>query len=414
MSTTPSRHAVIIGVNDYDDSNIANLTGATNDARDMHERLTKSGNFEVANHHFLLNEKASALRIRQAMSDLLWKTAESDFSLLYFSGHGLTDSYGNGFIAPHDMIKSDPLVCGIKMQELRELMQAAKNKKTVLLILDCCYSGIASGERAVDLPDATVEKCLAPLSEFSGSGRLIFTSAGSDERSREVATCAHRLEKKGPHSHGVFTYRIIEGLDGQASTREYDVTLGSLIQFVADSFATDNEHQPRLYGSDVNTLNGIFLCRAARQEELERQLNEARRRLDAGGLTELFRAIKCLEGIFGSAPDLEGAFELRTLVDGRLAPLLQPAARYLLDNSLDLSQGCGEIFDRLQEAVCRDRISFETITAEEPSFRILILNLFRASHGHIQFKVLQNQLLAFRGQAPQELLSPPEVSPSIE
>jgi hypothetical protein len=415
MTAGPPRRAVIIGVDDYGDSSIPNLTGAANDASDMRERLTTSGGFEIANNHFLLNQDASSLRIRQAISDLLWKTAESEFSILYFSGHGLTDAYGNGFIAPQDMVKSDPLVHGIRMQELRELTQAAKNKKTVLLILDCCYSGIASGDKAVDLPGAAVQKCLAPLSESPGSGRLIFTSAGSDERSREVATCQHRLEKNDPHPHGAFTYRIIEGLDGQASAEGHRVTLGALLKFVDSAFAGDDEHKPRLYGSDVNTLDGIFLCLASRQEELDKQVNEVRRLLaHEDDLYALFRAINGLESILRLAPDLDAAFELRDLIDRRLAPLLDPASGYLFDNMLRLSVRCGETVDRLQGAVCREQITFETITAEDLKVRILILSLFRATRGHIPLEVLQNQLVAFQGRSSQGLHPPPDVGPSME
>jgi uncharacterized caspase-like protein len=415
MSST-ARRAVIIGIDDYSDPDITTLTGACNDAREIHERLTQSGDFKVEDHHFLLNTKASTSNIRQAISDLLWKTEESEFSLLYFSGHGLTDAYGNGFIAPHDMIRNHPLVCGIKMQELRELMLDTKHKQTVLLILDCCYSGIAAdGDKAVgSVPGNAIEKCLEPLdqSEYSGSGRLIFTSAGSAERSREVALCQHRLGRQAPHPHGAFSFRILEGLDGQASLKSHDITLGSLIRCVTGSLSGID--RPKLYGSAATSLDTIFLCRASKQAQLERQVAEVRRLLsNEDDLFNLFRAIKSLELILSEAPDLSDAFELRSQIDDRLAPLRASAAEVLLLNMLDLSDGCEETFSRLQDAVCRDNFNFNTITCEATDLRNLILCLFQVAEGKVQPRVLQSNLIAFHSRATRNLLSPPDPSSTV-
>ena len=66
------RRAVVIGVNEYKDSEIPKLTGAVNDAIELCEKLKASGDFEIADEHFLVNEKATCTAIRKAISDLLW------------------------------------------------------------------------------------------------------------------------------------------------------------------------------------------------------------------------------------------------------------------------------------------------------------------------------------------------------
>jgi uncharacterized caspase-like protein len=394
------RRAVIIGVDEYDDATITNLTGARNDAKEMHNHLTRYGGFTVEDHHFLFNGDATAANIRRAISDLLWKTEEADLSLLYFSGHGLTDSYGNGFIAPYDMVKDHPLVCGIRMQELRELMLAAKHKKTVLLILDCCYSGIAAeGDKAVsDPPSATVEGCLAPLDEqeSGGSGRLILTSAGSDERSRELATLRHRLGSQGAHPHGILTFEILEGLDGRASREGGNVTLGSLIEFVNGEFARRTEQQPKLYGSALSYLDQIFLATASRQQKLEQRLKEIHNQLfgDDQGYLQLFRAIKGLEAVLGDSPSLEDALKLRSEIDKRLRPLRTDAVTVLLEHTLELSDGCQDTFYQLRDVI-NDRIDYETITQQEAAFRYLILCVFEVTVGLTDLKVLQSQVNAY-------------------
>src|SRR5258708_7898768 len=143
------KRAVVIGVNEYRDARVPALTGAVNDAEEFRDRLRELGNFEIADNHFLTNKNANCTAIRKAMSDLLWKIDSSPLSLFYFSGHGFQDEYGNGYIAPYDIDSREPLVCGIRMQELTELLLAAKNKDVALVILDCCYSGVATQAKGV-------------------------------------------------------------------------------------------------------------------------------------------------------------------------------------------------------------------------------------------------------------------------
>src|SRR5215213_9080681 len=125
-----TRRAVIIGVNKYEDEAISELKGAENDASEIYEKLfdKESGGFEISNEHYLIGNRAISDAMRQAISDLLWKTDKTDLSLLYFSGHGFHDDYGNGYIAPWNIRRDEPLVRGIRMQELTELILAAKLK----------------------------------------------------------------------------------------------------------------------------------------------------------------------------------------------------------------------------------------------------------------------------------------------
>jgi uncharacterized caspase-like protein len=417
MPMASSRRAVIIGVDDYADSSITNLLGAVNDAKEMHARLTEFGDFTVASEHLLLNENATAWNIRQAVSDLLWKTEKTEFSLVYFSGHGLTDSYGNGFLAPHDMAKDAPLVCGIRMQELRDIMIAAKNKTTILLILDCCYSGIAAdGDKAVGgtPPLDTVEQCLVPLNEatLSAGGKLILTSAGSDERSREIATSRHRLGKEPPHPHGAFTFELLEGLDGRASHEEHEVTLGSLISCVTEALAGRAEHQPKLYGSSVTALDGIFFSRASRQEEIDRRVHQVEALLDEGNISSLFRAINDLESVFSDSPGLEDALSLRSRIDERLGPMRAPAWELLLNRTLELSDGCDATFLRLCDLMSRE-LNFQLMVREDASFRNLMLYLFLVATEQAQIKLLQSALTTYHSATLRNKLNPTQDASTV-
>ncbi len=410
-----TRRAAIIGIDRYADDQISRLRGARNDAREMHERLTTYGDFTIDDRHLLLDDDATAANIRRAISDLLWKTDRSDLSLLYFSGHGLTDAYGNGYIAPHDMIRDDPFVFGIRMQELREFMLAAKNKRTVLLIFDCCYSGIAAAgdPGGAAPPGAALENCLAPLNEarMVGEGRLILTSAGKDQRSREVSDSRHRLGGEAPHPHGAFTFQLLEGLDGKAARDGRDVTLQSLVDCVNLAFNGKSDHQPKLYGSAASSLDAIVLSRASRQEELDRKVEEVTALLvDESNLFALFKAIKILRAVLTDSPGLVPALDLRSCVDDRLAILRNGAAELLLFNALELSEGCEDTFLTLRNTVCQDVLDYQTVSSQEPGLQNLILCLFQAAGGQADQRVLQRSLVAYHGRNSHKLTGKPEAT----
>src|SRR5438045_2369275 len=145
---TNTKHAVIVGINEYKDKTIPALKGAEQDAKEIKHILTQHGDFDVTDDHFLIGERATHEAALGAISDLLWKTEPSEVTLFYFSGHGIADSYGSGYLAPYDMVKQQPLVHGIEMQGLRELALKSKNKEAVVLILDCCYAGVAADAKA--------------------------------------------------------------------------------------------------------------------------------------------------------------------------------------------------------------------------------------------------------------------------
>jgi Caspase domain len=406
----PARRAVIIGVDTYADDGISNLTGAKNDADEMYQHLIKYGDFRVEDHHLLVNERASAQNIRRAVSDLLWKTDECELALFYFSGHGLTDAYGNGFIAAHDFDRDYPMVAGIKMQELRDLMLAARNKRAIVLILDCCYSGIASdGDKAVSLTPATaIEAWWAPLNqpENQDTGRFILTSAGSDERSRETANLTHKLGNQPAHPHGAFTYEILEGLDGRAATNGHQITIRSLFDCVESSFADNDQHKPKLFGSGVGSLN-IMLCQASRQAELEKRvLGIKKLSSDGADLFKLFQAITDLKRVLEDSPGLQEALDARDLIDRTLRQQRGPAVQILMKNTLYLRRGCEDTFDRLQNTICRSDFNFSTVAQQDNEFQMLILYLFLVAVGRIEQEIFKTQLESYDAPAAPNMLRP--------
>jgi hypothetical protein len=293
------RRAVVIGINTYEDPDVKPaLNGAENDAREIFARLKKFGDFNVdRDRHLLLNENATCDNIRQAISDLFWKKDPCDVAVLYFSGHGFLDDYGNGYIAPWDHIYADPLVRGIRMQELREYFLAKNNKTGALLILDCCHSGVTAEIRpqkggTTEMPGRLYESLTGEQAKSLGSGKFILASSGANEKSREMR-CRHKLrslDKKTDdiafedfeeHDHGVMTYFLLEGMSGDAAEDD-EVRIGTLYDHVQNQMSLYRENHP-----DVKTFDSVcsmfeagpasrtMLVRASTHDELNQLVQQA-------------------------------------------------------------------------------------------------------------------------------------------
>jgi hypothetical protein len=204
------RRAIIVGISEYsDEENIKKLDGAEHDARSVWERLKDPliAGFDIEDNHFLTNEDATCLNIRQAISDVFYQTdRSSDLALFYFSGHGHeVEWYNEGYIAPYDFDVKHPLVSGIKMSELTQIISKSvesKHVKSAMTILDCCYSGIAiQGDKATFDPKYK-RKYDERIQDFSsGRGMIILSSSGEDEKSREISNCVHKYADEKNLTH---------------------------------------------------------------------------------------------------------------------------------------------------------------------------------------------------------------------
>ena len=142
------RRAIVIGISNYESNQIPHIPGAKNDAKKIYDILVRNGNFVVSDKHCLLGSSATRKNVFKALSDIFRKDNESDLVVVYFSGHGVIDIYGEGYLAPYDMDLDDPIISGIHLRDFKNIfenmLQDSKNKSNVIIFLDCLYSGVAT------------------------------------------------------------------------------------------------------------------------------------------------------------------------------------------------------------------------------------------------------------------------------
>lgn len=231
--TIPVSYAVIVGISRY-----RNLPGklqlqfAERDAQAIFTALIspEGGNFRVENVHMLTGEKATLAGLRREIDTWLPSVAKDDDRvLIYFAGHGFMYQ-GKGYLAPFDIELDQIAATGYPMDQLASVIGGKIKAKSKILLTDACHSGAITPEDTESL-----NHTLGDLNKSLFS----LTASRARERSFESP------ELKG--GHGVFTYYVVQGMEGAAdSSGDGVVTADELAEYVHTQVReyTTNQQNP--------------------------------------------------------------------------------------------------------------------------------------------------------------------------
>lgn len=209
----PTLYLITVGIDKYKNPKY-NLNYAVADANGVEESIKKSssGIFKSIVPYNIRNEKAIKTNLLAALDDVKKKSLEQDMVVVYYAGHGVMSGEAASdkefFIVPADVTQlygRDDMLKekAISASSLKEYAQSINAQKQVF-ILDACQS--AGALESVTERGAAEEKAIAQLARSTGT--FWITSTGSNQFASE-------FEKLG---HGIFTYSLIEGLNGKADT----------------------------------------------------------------------------------------------------------------------------------------------------------------------------------------------------
>ena len=202
-----SRKALIVGINYYEHS--SPLFGCVDDAHAVKAVLERHDSGAVNFDCMLLTGTGSTNRVdRGDFKDKIEELfkAETEISLLYFSGHGHIEMTG-GYLLTSNSERGDE---GVSLSEILDLANESRAKNKVI-ILDSCHSGIAG------TPPARGQ--LATLAE----GVTVLTASTKDQ---------YATEENG---RGVFTTLLVDALNGSAANLAGDITPGSVYAHIDQS-----------------------------------------------------------------------------------------------------------------------------------------------------------------------------------
>ncbi len=239
------RRALLVGIDHYD--NGRHLGGCVNDALALEPLLTCHSD-ELPNFaprvHLGRHTREEVSRVtREALSialdDLLAPGAQT--ALFYFSGHGAgTGTGADLWLATSDATSTTP---GIKFTELLERVNAPGAPETVLVLLDCCFSGAAGGVPAALASGVVLRHGLAMLTSSRPEQASIETQLDVPDGST------------GGLARGLFSTFLEDGLAGGAGNILGQVTVAGLYAYLSEAFGPW-EQRP-MFKANVDRLTTI-------------------------------------------------------------------------------------------------------------------------------------------------------------
>jgi peptidoglycan/xylan/chitin deacetylase (PgdA/CDA1 family)/uncharacterized caspase-like protein len=266
--------AVVIGVDKY--QHWPQLSYAVHDAQGVHDVLVNRYRFKPENVFMFLDEQATRQNILSVLGDKLGNpdlVKHDDRVFVFFAGHGATRKLPSGrelgYIIP---VEADPTsfegqaISMTNFQDISETIPA----KHLLFVMDSCYSGLALTR------GASVAYSQNYLSEIARrEARQMFTAGGADQ---EVAD-------NGPNGHSVFTWTLLQALDGRGDLNgDGVITASELAAYVTPAVSALSQQTP-VFGNLAGSEGGDVIFELRHETEFldsgSTQLSDEAIRLNA-------------------------------------------------------------------------------------------------------------------------------------
>jgi hypothetical protein len=240
------KYALVIGISNFRSSEY-NLKFADADARAIQKFLLSpaGGRFPQDNILMLTNEQATVGRIKEALTTFVAQPGPDDLLLIFFASHGGPDpsAQQNLYYLAHDSQLDRLPETALLMKDLQTMLQQNVRAHRLVLLIDTCHSaGLtgATGEMTRGLRHNLVNLYTEKLL-YREEGKAVITSSDVNEESAEAP--------RWGGGHGVFTYFLLEGLQGKADINaDRLVTVGELFSFVRQKVRVETKfaQNPRL------------------------------------------------------------------------------------------------------------------------------------------------------------------------
>ena len=239
-----NRDALVVGINNYQDDNLRNLSAPAKDAEAIAQILEEYGDFEAWRLPEAISlgtrkpvvagtQDLSLTQLKNALVKLFKPEGRQvpDTALFYFSGHGIRQNLGiqEGFLCISDVIPEREFN-GLSLQWLRRLLQESPIKQQIIW-LDCCHSGEILNFNEAD-----------PGEQGQARDRCFIAA------SREFESSYEDLNS----NYSVLTKVLLEGLDPNRCPQQW-ITNYSLIEYINQNLHQENQRPVFTnFGSTIN------------------------------------------------------------------------------------------------------------------------------------------------------------------
>ncbi|MBU0703362.1 MAG: SUMF1/EgtB/PvdO family nonheme iron enzyme, partial [Chloroflexi bacterium] len=286
------RLALIIANDEFDDPRLTRLATPGRDAEALAAVLRDPaiGGFDVTP---LVNE--TMLDVRRAIARLYQQRKKGDLLLLYYSGHGIKDDYGDLYLATRNTELDYASATAIDAAFVRGQLDKSHSQRKVV-ILDCCHSGaFAPGAKSPIGGSAGAQETLAG----NGYGRVIITASNALEYAWEGNQL---LCKPDDAALSLFTHFLVQGLQTGAADRDGDgqISLDELYGYIYEQVVTSGQARQTPQMSVYEGVGQIIIARnphwvvkvADLPPELQQAIESPFEGIRAGAVDELARLLR--------------------------------------------------------------------------------------------------------------------------
>ena len=240
--TESTKYALIVANSDYEDKLLRQLVAPAQDAGALSAVLAEPAisGFEVQT---IIN--ATSYKICEQLEAFFEERERDHLSLLYFSGHGITDDDGLLYYAAvnthHKRLRST----AVAASWVNDMMARCRSRRQVLL-LDCCHSGAFARTKAGN--SVNLAQQLTGQTPEDGRGRFVLTASDAFQYSFEGDAIA------GDGVYSVFTQALVQGLRTGEADLDGDgtITLDELYRYVHRRVREQTPQQsPRKWETDA-------------------------------------------------------------------------------------------------------------------------------------------------------------------
>jgi hypothetical protein len=226
------RYALIIGVDQYADTQITTLGGASNDAKTLANAVIQYAGFPSEQVTLLASDQPAERQptrgnILRRLSNMAAVVPPDGLLLISFAGHGI-ERGGQAFLLPADSQVSNDVdlleQTAINVTQIKDRVKKI-GVKQVLMILDACRNDPV-GRANADNPLTT-----AYTRGFNFDLRNHEVQAFATLYATEVGRRAYEYKEK---KQGYFTWMLVEALRGGAANEKGEVTLAALVKYLQE------------------------------------------------------------------------------------------------------------------------------------------------------------------------------------
>lgn len=207
--------ALVVGIDEFADTRAEKLDYAVKDSKDFADFLRdpQGGRFDPKHVFYLANSDATIKGLREQLGKIRLHAKPDDLVVIYIASHGSAremDPNGVSYIVANDTDLDNPATLystSLQMIDLVQVVNRDFQAKSVVLILDTCFSGDAlTGGAAGPAENAETAPFSVAFDNLKlGRGRAVLTASRSNERSWE-------MHGGGKQSNGYFTHYLLEVL----------------------------------------------------------------------------------------------------------------------------------------------------------------------------------------------------------